>query len=208
MQEKRGSNIWTHKQFVRLFFIISLLTTLFIFSCTESSDVTPVGPPKQAIDGSTSSEIPHDIPNDKEDVEGVAVNVEDVVEDPIPENNPIEDPPEDGQEKLRIGVFVIVQNVNQILENGRPHGLHTRGKPRLGVQFITGHVFNGAIGEIVDGPVENDNHIWWKIHWNRDNPKHIVTWIPGLEEVCRQEFCTVWSAQFVKEVKGPVLIRK
>lgn len=204
MEEKQSSNIWTHKPFVRLFFIVSLLTTLFIFGCTESSNVTPVGPRAQPSNGGTPSETP----DDPEDVEGAAVNVEEVVGDPIPENNQVEDPPEDEQEKLRIGVFVIVQNVNQILENGQPHGLHTRGKAKLGDQFITGHVFNGAIGEIVDGPVENDNHIWWKIHWNRDNPKHIVTWIPGIEEVCRQEFCTVWSAQFVKEVEGPVLIRK
>lgn len=204
MKEKQSSNIWTHKRFVRLFFILSLLTTLFIFGCTESSNVTPVGPSTQSSSGSTSSEIP----NDEEDVEGAAVNVDEVVaDDPAIGNNQIEDPPED-EEELRIGVFVIVQNVNQILENGQPHGLHTRGQPKLGDQFIAGHVFNGAIGEIVDGPVENDDHIWWKIHWNRDNPKHIVTWIPGLEEVCRQEFCTVWSAQFVKEVKGPVLIRK
>ena len=204
MEEKQSSNIWTHKPFVRLFFIVSLLTTLFVFGCTESSNVTPVGPSTRSSGESTPSETP----DDPEDVEGAAINIEDVVGDPIPENNPIEEPPEDEQEELRIGVFVIVQHVNQILENGQPHGLHTRGEPKLGDRFITGHVFNGAIGEIVDGPVENDNHIWWKIHWNRDNPKHIVTWIPGLEEVCRQEFCTVWSAQFVKEVEGPVLIRK
>ena len=197
MEEKQSSNIWTHKPFVRLFFIVSLLTTLLIFGCTESSNVTPVGPSPRPGNGSISSETP----DDPGDVEGAAVNIEDVVGDPIPENNPIEEPPEDEHEELRIGVFVIVQHVN-------PLGLRTRGQPKLGDQFITGRVFNGAIGEIVDGPVENDNHIWWEIHWNRDNPKHIVTWIPGLEEVCRQEFCTVWSAQFVKEAEEPVLIRK
>ena len=79
MEEKQSSNIWTHKRFVRLFFIVSLLTTLFIFGCTESSNVTPVGPSTQPSSGSTSSEIP----NNKEDVEGAAVNVEEVIEDPV-----------------------------------------------------------------------------------------------------------------------------
>lgn len=197
MEKKQNSHTWGHKRFIPLFFIVSLLTILFLFGCTEPSNVTPVGPSTQSSSGSTSSGTP----DDQDNVEGAAVNVEDVVEEPIPENNQIEDPPEDEPEKLRIGVFVIVQNVD-------PIGLRTRGKPKLGDQFITGHVFDGAIGEIVDGPVENDDHIWWKIHWRRDNPKHIVTWIPGLKDVCRKEFCTVWSAQFVKEVKEPVLIRK
>ena len=111
-------------------------------------------------------------------------------------------------DEIKIGVFVIVQNVNQILEDGLPHGLHTRGEPKLDERFIIGHVFNGAVGKVVDGPVKNDNHTWWKIHWNRDNPKHIVTWIPGAEEICRQELCKVWSAQFIKEVEDPVLVRK
>ena len=176
--------------------IVGLLTTFLILGCGESEapvDTIPVTP---GVTYHVHNEVPPHVHKDEHD-DG----------DPNPPDvggGGDIDPPEE----LRIGVFVTVQNVNHILENGVPHGLHTRARPQLGDRFITGHVFNGAIGEIVDGPIEADNHIWWKIHWNRDNAFHIVTWIPGLEEGCREEFCEVWSAQFVKEVNGPVLIRK
>lgn len=179
--------------------IVGLLTTFLILGCggTEEPeapvDTIPVTP---GVTYHVHNEVPPHVHKDEHD-DGAA-NLPDVG------GGGDIDPPEE----LRIGVFVTVQNVNHILEGGVPHGLHTRAEPKLGDQFITGHVFNGAIGEIVDGPIETDNHIWWKIQWNRDNAFHIVTWIPGLEEVCREEFCEVWSAQFVKEVKGPVLIRK
>lgn len=193
------------KDLITFNLIVSLLTTFLILGCggaEESEKPMDTTLVSSGIPYHEHNEVPPHVHKDQHD-----------------DGNPPDvgggNPPDAGgggnidpPEELRIGVFVTVQNVNHILEDGLPHGLHTRAEPRLGDRFITGHVFNGAIGEIVDGPIEADNHIWWKIHWNRDNAFHIVTWIPGLEEVCREEICEVWSAQFIKEVKGPVLIRK
>lgn len=180
---------------ITLNLLVSLLITFLVLGCgssDESDDIMDTTPLDPGVTYHEHNEVPPHVHKDPHD-DGLDVGGGGNI-----------DPPEE----LRIGVFVTVQNVNHILEDGLPHGLHTRGEPRLGPQFITGHVFNGAIGEIVDGPVEEDNHIWWQIHWRRDNAFHIVTWIPGLEEVCREEACKVWSAQFIKEVEGPVLIRK
>lgn len=174
--------------------LVSLLTIFLVLGCgPDEADETPVNP---GITYHVHDEVQPHVHKDLHD-DGDS-NLPDV-------GGGVDiDPPEE----LKIGGSVIVQNVNHILEDGLPHGLHTRSKPKLGNQFITGHVFNGAIGEIVDGPVEADNHIWWKIEWNPDNDFRTVTWIPGLEEVCRENPCKVWSAQFIKEVREPVLIKK
>ena len=81
-----------------------------------------------------------------------------------------------------------------------------RSKPKLGNEFKMGQVFNGAIGEITGGPVNADNHIWWQIIWDPNKGRH--RWNPPFDKICKDGVCKVWSAQFVKEVKGPVLIRK
>ena len=106
-------------------------------------------------------------------------------------------------DELAIGDKVIVQNASKILENGKPHGIHTRTEPELGDEFISGHVFDGAVGTIFGGPRDDGTYTWWHILWNLNDPN--VTWVSNVEDKCKNEQCFVWSAE---SIQGEVILIK
>ena len=69
-------------------------------------------------------------------------------------------------------------------------------EPKLGDKFISGHVFDGAVGTIFDGPIHDGTYTWWRILWNLDDPN--VTWIPNVADECKNAQCFVWSVESIR----------
>ncbi len=189
-------------------FIVGVLCilTIVIFGCAEEKVVnriiyidppedTKVVPPELEV--TPPAPVVEDVPDVP--LEPVVEDVPDVPLEPV-----VEDVPDVLPDELRIGDKVVAQNVNKILEDGKPHGLHTRIEPKLGDKFISGHVFDGAVGTIFDGPIDDGTYTWWRILWNLNDPN--VTWIPNVADKCKNAQCFVWS---VESIRGEaVLIKK
>ena len=187
-------------------------TTPGMISLVQPNNNEVSSPPEpETVAEEDMPEVDDILPSDEEDVP----EVDDILppdEEDVPEVDDILPPDEEDvpevddilpDHELRVGDKVVVQNVDKILEDGKPHGLHTRGEPKLGEEFIWGHVFDGAIGTIFDGPIDDGTYTWWRILWNLDDPN--VTWVPNVEDKCKNEQCFVWS---VESTEGEAVLMK
>ena len=191
----------------RFVFFPILILSILILGCDRFNDPYRNGtlssdPPEDNNNPPMVSEVvpPKDGEDDPPEPDKV-LPPEDGENDP-PEPNKVL-PPED--EEFQIGDAVIIQNVNNILENGNLHGLHIRGEPKLKEIYIWGHVFDGALGIIREGPIHDGGYVWWRILWVNDPA---LEWLPKYEELCTTTVCAVWSVQFLDNGQMTVLVKK
>ena len=100
---------------------------------------------------------------------------------------------------LAIGDKVIVQNA--VAADGR-EGVYLRVNPGRGIPR-KGSVFNGAIGTIMKGPEDGDDHRWWKIQWDAEQGEDKIKWSPA--HPCNKPPCEAWIAEIVN---GAVVLSK
>ena len=104
----------------------------------------------------------------------------DTGKDPIPE--PIIHP-----EGLAIGDRVITENT--ISDDGGLRGVRIRDSAAIRDDNHRDRwLFDGAIGTVIDGPIEADGYTWWKIHWDAKQGKDKI--------ICHDENpCIGWSVE-------------
>ena len=65
--------------------------------------------------------------------------------------------------RLNIGDRVISQNTTD--DSGK-RGVKIRYTAEIRPDNHKGWLFDGATGEIIDGPIYDDGHVWWKVSWD------------------------------------------
>lgn len=200
----------TNKKWTTVFFSL-LIVVLFMVGCSDSPSISPYS--SSSYKSEPKETKPEYQPTEPEpqpvdiDPQPVEPEVHPIDPEPQPiDPEPVEpiQPINDGE--LQIGDVVRIQNVNTIMENGKSHGLHIRGKPKLQDKFIRGHVFDGAVGIIQHGPIHDGTYVWWLITWKRNSP--LVKWLPEYKNLCDDTVCSVWSVQYLNNGQKTVLIKK
>ena len=88
---------------------------------------------------------------------------------------------------LNIGDRVISQSTTDA--NGKK-GVKIRYTAEIRSDNHKGWLFDGAIGEIIDGPIYEDGYVWWEVSWD-----------PGLGtskiNCGNNDSCTGWTAETI-----------
>ena len=90
---------------------------------------------------------------------------------------------------LNIGDRVISKNTTD--DSGKK-GVHIRYTAEIRSDNHKGWLFDGAIGEIIDGPIYEDGFVWWEVSWD-----------PGLGtskiNCGNNDSCTGWIAETINK---------
>ena len=94
-------------------------------------------------------------------------------------------------ETLAIGDRVIVQNA---VAGDGGEGVRLRVNPGTG-NPRKGWVFNGAIGTVIKGPEDGDDHRWWKVLWDAGQGTDKIRW--NSRYPCDAPPCEAWVAEVI-----------
>ena len=89
--------------------------------------------------------------------------------------------------RFKMGDRVISQNTTDDKGN---EGVKIRSTPQILPDNHQGWLFDGATGEIIEGPGYDDTYIWWKVAWDAG--------LGGSKILCgNTDPCTGWTAETI-----------
>ena len=90
---------------------------------------------------------------------------------------------------LKKGDKVISKNTTN--DSGKK-GVHIRYTAEISPDNHKGWLFDGATGEIIDGPIYEDGHVWWEVSWDLGLGTSKIN--------CgNNDSCTGWTAETIND---------